>query len=91
MPFIKQESRSDPDLAVAGDRCYLFYKEIMEEWRRQPRWTTADAIMTKLLNFLDRRNVDQSARSAALLAFMVFFAREVMPYEEKKAKENGGV
>ena len=91
MPFVDETHRADPDMQVPGDRCYLFYREIMEEWKRAPRWTTVDTIMTKLLNFLDGHDVNQASRSAALLAFMVFFAREVMPYEEKKCRENGEI
>ena len=91
MPFITEEHRKDTDVNVPGDRCYLFYKEMVEDWRRQPRWATADTIMVRLLDYLDRRTVNQSNRAAALLAFMVFFNLEVMPYELKKREENGDV
>ena len=90
MPAIKQEARENPDPAVPGDRCYVFYKELMEMWRESPRWTTVDRILETLMNFLNG-DVNNASRRAAILAFLVFFCREVMPYEESKFKENGAI
>jgi hypothetical protein len=83
MPFINEERRKDPDMQIPGDRCFIYYREMMRVWRLNPRWTTVDEIAKTFF-------VDDQLR-AAFLAFMVFFNREAMPYEEQKAKENGEV
>lgn len=83
MPFVTQEHREKPDMEIAGDRCFLEYKYIMDEWRKSPRWTTVDELATRL--FADKHE------RAFVLAFLVFFAQEVGPYEWAKRQENGAV
>ncbi len=83
MPFTTKEHRFKPDLENPGDRCYIEYKYLMEEWTRSPRWTTVDELATRL--FPDKHE------RAFFLAFLVFFDQRVMPYERKKREENGDV
>ena len=83
MPFIKAEHRENLNMDIPGDRCYVEYKHLMEEWRANPRWTTADELLAELIP-------DDNTRAKAL-AYAVFFIREVMKYEELKAKENGEI
>lgn len=90
MPFVNQEHREHPNPDVPGDRCFTFYKEIMDTWRKNPSWATADKLFEMVIN-LQHNDVSNANKRAAVLAFMVFFCREVMPYEEKKAIENGEV
>jgi hypothetical protein len=81
MPFISKEHRAKPDLTVPGDRCYLEYKKMLGMWRTSSKWTTVDQILEEFI-------VDEAER-AFFLAFLVFFALHVMPYEIKKREENG--
>jgi hypothetical protein len=110
MPFITQERRkqiddkeSDIPEMVPGDRCYLFYKEMVRRWKEKPRWTTAHEIYKELL-LKDRgkfvvydeieghikRDLDDDY-VAQNLSWQVFFQLYVMPYELKKRKENGDI
>jgi hypothetical protein len=85
MPFVTLAHRENPDMSIPGDRCYVQYKKLMEQWRENPRWGTVERFLGNLfptLGSLDR---------AKILAFMVFFCLEVIPYEEGKRKENGDV
>ena len=83
MPFVTKEHRDDPFPDIPGDRCYVEYKKIMDQWRKNPRWTTVDEIFSSIIpvNFL----------RVKILALMVFFVLEVIPYELKKKKENGEI
>lgn len=83
MPFIDDTHRKAPDKGVPGDRCYLHYKQLMEKWRANPRWTTIDQMLAELFP-------DENKR-AFILAFLVFFGLHGMPYEVKKRDENGEV
>jgi len=88
MPFIEKIKRAIVEKTGAweqvGDLCYLHYLPIIRRWRENPRWTTAHNITKDTFKLTD----DEAAR---LLAFLVFFALEVVPYEEKKRKENGEI
>ena len=48
MPFVTQERRyrikGSLEEIQPGDRCYVFYKEMVEKWKAEPRWTTAHNI-----------------------------------------------
>lgn len=88
MPFVTKEHRDNPDGNIPGDRCYLHYKWMMEMWRANPRWTTADEIYAKVVN-LDQPDIHW--QRAKELAWQVFFNLHVMDYELKKMKENGGI
>lgn len=83
MPFIKAEHRDNPNVNIPGDRCYIEYSNMMKKWRADPRWTTVDDIACLLFP-------GQFAR-ARFLAFLVFFSKTVIPYEDKKEKENGTI
>lgn len=74
-----------------GDYCFLEYRPMILAWKKDPRWTTADKIYQGYLN--RRRSMDtRTANVAPLdLAWQVFFALHVLPYEVKKRKENGEV
>jgi hypothetical protein len=63
----------------------LEYKLMMKAFRDTPKWATVDAILDNIVGVHDR------TQRAKMLAFMVFFCREVMPYEERQAKLNGDV
>lgn len=96
MPFVAQEHRNSPDLNIPGDRCYLAYVHMINEWKKEPRWTTADRLFTELT--LAKENCASKTRHhpcercvAADLAWQVFFQLHVMPYEHKKRQENGDI
>lgn len=100
MPFIKQERRNmideDQYYSVSkthegiqpGDRCYFYYKKMVEAWRADPRWTTAHKIYGDMLNAFLANNDDFVA---SRLAWQVFFIKYVMPYENQKELENGDI
>jgi len=83
MPFVDQSHRDAPDMMVPGDRCFREYRYIMDEWAKSPRWGTID-------HLAERLHPDAYER-AFFLAFLVFFAKHAMPYEESKVKENGDI
>lgn len=83
MPFVTQEHRDNPDQSIAGDRCYIEYKKMVDLWQESPRWSTADVIATRLLTNPKKR--------AQFLAFLIFFNLHVMPYEIQKRVDNGEV
>lgn len=89
MPFVTQDHRDKPDLSLPGDRCYTIYKQMVDEWKKEPRWTTADKIYRHLLAYSYSSRVEWKA--AAELAWQVFFIKYVMPYEDLKEKENGTI
>lgn len=88
MPFVPQRNRrslavGEPPKTV-GDECYQYYLPMIHRWRKERRWTTAHNLFKEAFNVNDQE-------AARTLAFLVFMIREVMPYEEGKAKENGEV
>jgi hypothetical protein len=93
MPFITQEDRERIDknpwtAGKPGELCYVFYKEMVEKWRSNPRWTTAHEIYREMCE--DHANsFDEGA--AKELAWQVFFIKYVMPYEDEKEKLNGTI
>lgn len=94
MPFITKDRRKDikdgkiqPVDFQPGDRCYLDYKYLIDEWKKDPRWTTADRLYQHTLRF--NFNVEEAA--SAQLAWQIFFSIYVMPYELGKREENGDV
>lgn len=96
MPFIKPERRVTIDhcgLEVlptiqSGDRCYCYYKQMVEKWKAEPRWTTAHNLYKEVCNTWQPR---EDAAIALQLAWQVFFQLHVMPYELKKREENGDI
>lgn len=89
MPFVTKEHRENPDLNIPGDRCYVYYKKFVDTWKENPRWTTADGLYQLLL--MKRQHLRFEELSALELAWQVFFIKYVMPYEDKKEAENGGI
>jgi hypothetical protein len=83
MPFVEKSHRKQPDPTIAGDRCFVEYKEIMSQWRKNPRWTTADQLLQGL--------IPDPFHRAYALAYAVFFVKHVMKYEKRKEKLNGGI
>ncbi len=102
MPFIKQERRKiikekgldglkdyPKSWIEPGDRCFVFYKPMVDRWKENPRWTTAHEILKDMVYSKETMsNEDQTAQS---LAWQVFFIKYVMPYEDAKEKENGTI
>lgn len=72
-----------------GDRCYYYYKKMVDRWKEDPRWTTAHEIYEELQYAPLLENCDDEA--AQELAWQVFFQLYVMPYELQKKAENGDI
>ena len=99
MPFITQDRRPAaekgqlPD-TQPGDRCYRAYKEMVDAFKKEPRWTTVHKIYKGHLHTLHKTHmadVQCDDCVAAQLAWQVFFQKYVMPYEDKKEAENGTI
>lgn len=94
MPFTTPEARRMTDILgpkEVGDRCFLFYRAMVRRWTLSPRWTTAHEIYVDVFctQYPDSRHPDDKA--ALELAWQVFFAEKVMPYELAKKALNGDV
>ena len=95
MPFITQERRDMIGALVLngstqpGDLCYIHYKKMVDQWKANPRWTTAHEIYKDLIFGPVPEGLDNEA--AKELAWQVFFQLHVMPYEENKRKLNGDI
>lgn len=103
MPFTTQENRVKfPDTrpecenlydahagGKPGDRCFIFYRPMIRAWRAAPVWTTAHELRKKKDNDLVYLGTDD--RTSLNLAWDVFFALHVLPYEIKKREENGEI
>lgn len=101
MPFITSEARRMTDTigpSEVGDRCFLFYREMLRAWRKSPRWTTAHELYRDMVLFpaanetLGVPPMDEADRVTARdLAWQVFFQLHVMPYELQKRTLNGEI
>jgi hypothetical protein len=100
MPFITQDRRVAIDEyglealteIAPGDICYAYYKPMVEQWKAKPRWTTAHHIykdMVRWTTSLQNPNTDNAV--AYSLAWQVFFAFYVLPYEREAEKRNGTI
>lgn len=89
MPFVTKEHREHPDPSIPGDRCYRWYKYLVNEWNIEPRWTTADRLYHDIYWNDDGSSTEETV--ARHLAWQVFFIKFVMPYEDKKENENGAI
>lgn len=93
MPFINKLQREDIGASdgawveTPGEKCFVFYKRMMDQWRAEKRWTTADRIY-KWVRLQDYKEDWQRAKE---LAWQVFFIEEIMPYERKMKKKNGAI
>ena len=74
-----------------GDLCYYHYRQMMDEWNKEPRWTTAHIIYVAMVNEQGSRDISLDGKIAYQLAWQVFFQLHVMPYEHKKRAENGDI
>lgn len=102
MPFIIQKRRDmvdkdqyysvskTPESIQPGDRCYFYYKQMVERWKKNPRWTTAHEIFKDMLDD-DLEKLGAEDFVASRLAWQVFFIKYVWPYELKKMDENGDI
>jgi hypothetical protein len=99
MPFIKQWRRNTIDSGglgtladhseiEPGDICYVFYKPMVEQWKVNPRWSTAHRLYRELLERFHNSDDDEAAHH---LAWQVFFNTYVMDYERRKELENGTI
>ncbi len=87
MPFTKVEDRLNAikgTIRAVGDRCFLAYLRLVQEWRQERRWTTAHNQYKDVFGKTD----EQAARE---LAYLVHFIKNVMEYEAEKEKENGTI
>lgn len=96
MPFVTEAHRNNPDMSIPGDRCYLVYKRIMDEWKKAPRWATVDRLFNDLTQCKAMCSHNKflepcSYCIAADLAWQVFFQLHVIPYELVKQKANGDI
>lgn len=73
---------------TVGDKCYVHYKKMMRRWQWTPGWTTAHAIFKDIARNAQLGTDDGVAE---FLAWHVFFALVVVPYEQEKRKENGDI
>ena len=98
MPFITQARREELKEAYddsvlplqPGDRCYMYYKEMVREWKSNPRWTTAHEIYKDLFR-MPLGDITDDEICAKSLAWQVFFNIYVMEYESRKRLENGDI
>lgn len=99
MPFIKLKQRRKIDhnglksTTNVGDICYFYYTNYMiNVWKKTPRWTTAHYIRQRMIKETGiNSKLSLEKITAYKLAWEVFFQRFVMPYEQKKIKENGDI
>lgn len=85
MPFVPQEHRdSGHTPCTPGDLCYWEYLKLVNAWKANRRWTTAHEEFKRVFD------VDNQ-QAAKTLAYLVFFVKHVMPYEDEKEKENGTI
>lgn len=86
MPFVPAEHRlPEHEPCCVGDDCYWEYFKLMGLWKKEPRWANAHNI-TK-----DWFGLQSDEDTAHFLAYMVWFNKIVMPYEDLKEKENGAI
>jgi len=91
MPFVTQDHRAAPDESIPGDLCYIYYKYLTDEWKKEPRWTTAHNLFKKMVFEDFSKPLSQDHICAMQLAWQVFMAKYVMKYEDIKEAENGTI
>ena len=74
-----------------GDKCYYFYKKMMIKWCAERRWTTNHDIYKIMRNSIKQNFMDDDAKRAYELAYMVFFNKHVLKYEDEKCELNGDI
>lgn len=110
MPYIEPEPRKyfdehPTEAKTDGDLAYVFYKELLKQWKAEPRWKTY-ASMRKAAK--DARSMPTemqklvkglAANGAGVVDMIVAYdaavdeinERYVKPYEIKKREENGDI
>lgn len=83
MPFVNADHRTNPDEKIAGDRCFIQYREMKRVWNENPRWSTVDTIASWIW--------PNDKHRAQILAFLVFFAMVVLDYERLQKEKNGDI
>jgi len=99
MPFIEigrrklvEEGDVLPKAITPGDRCYLYYKKMVDKWKANPRWTTAHEIYKDVITTSYGINVHHSDDVPAKhLAWQIFFIWHVVPYEKEVEERNGSI
>lgn len=105
MPHIKQELRQllkdYPNQAAydeAGQLVFLFTVVLCRLWRGKPRyqtifemWRFRHTIISQILEKTNPTFSFEDAKAAFELSFFDFYNRVGVPYELKKAQENGDV
>lgn len=89
MPFVTPEHRRHPDPTIPGDRCYVHYKRMVDTFRANRRWTTANDLYKEMVESRPYKILDEAI--AEELAWQVFFNLHVMEYEQEKRKTNGDI
>jgi hypothetical protein len=79
-----------------GDRCYYYYRKMVDKWKANPRWTTAHEIykdMTQqiLQERMDMLHYPTDDYIARELAWQCFFNFYVLPYEMEKMEQHGNI
>ncbi len=94
MPFIPQKDREELKAGrlpkTAGERCYNHYRWMVELWEADKRWTTADEIYKKIVEWRDI-STEENDQRAKELAWQVFFQLHVIPYERMMQQCNGDI
>lgn len=102
MPFITQDRRELLDQygtncvdatgpLQPGDLCYVYYKQMVDKWKANPRWTMAHEIKKSMFFGDNAGSETEDDFVAKELAWEVFFQLYVMPYELEKRKLNGDI
>lgn len=99
MPFVSIICRSPRHKPCAvGDLCYNAYYPLVLSWRLTRRWTTAHNLLKGLAWWTIKEWATYRTKYgladyviASVLAYKVFFAFHVLPYEVEKRAENGDI
>ena len=99
MPFVCEKCRMVGHKPCAvGDLCYNAYRYLIISWRLTRRWTTAHNLLKDLAWWTLKEWATYRTKYgladyvvASILAYKVFFNKEVMVYEDEKEKENGKI
>jgi hypothetical protein len=105
MPFVSDENGRRAKLIsgelepeTVGDICYIYYHYLIQEWKKEPRWTTwhnlckwKSTISRNLALEHPSHFSETDYIVAGKQAYAVFFATHVMDYERQKQHENGDI
>ncbi len=105
MPYIKQKDRKriekEKNIASFGELNYLIYREMVKQWKLNSKYLTIHTIKqwSNHISYLwgclpdgvYYRGLNTDLLTAGELAFMEFYRRYAVPYENKAKKRNGDV